>query len=408
MADTGSETAWPTIERMNELEVMEANHAELWAAYESASSPQAQEDLTVELKRSQAAIAECRDQLGLAGPQASVPRTSRSSVINRKIDDSDSTMRLKSHPVPVSGPSPGGTRPPRSQIPASSRPNPGAHRHQPSGGVAPGPRPQPAPSRWNVSPWLPFLVGGLVVGLGFAWLALAGPLAGVFNPDADSDPEVAGPVASNPDTPATDTGTGTGTGDALVGEISAVLSEMGVSGAVVERRDDVIHISGVVPTERELQTATGAATALANGEQVNASGLIVLPADGQPAETETTPATGLDPRQTMLAGELDRLLAATPLVFEPGQSALGPLHLRILNNVALILNAYPDLTVQVVGFSDTAGATDGLGLTRADEVSAYLVSQGVDEANLVSVEGDATVVAGDGATLGTAMIQVGG
>ena len=102
----------------------------------------------------------------------------------------------------------------------------------------------------------------------------------------------------------------------------------------------------------------------------------------------TVPAggTGADSSRALaLQSELSRVTASTPIIFESGVTAISDLHVRILNSVASIMTAYPELVVKVVGYTDGAGtpeANEQFSLQRAEAVKAYLVSQGVPEGNL--------------------------
>ncbi len=105
-------------------------------------------------------------------------------------------------------------------------------------------------------------------------------------------------------------------------------------------------------------------------------------AAGQGAGTDTSRSTA-----AAMQAELDRVLAATPLIFETGQSTVTDLHKRILNNVSLILKAYPGSSVKVVGHTDSTGASEtnlAVSTARAAAVKAYLVEQGVAPDALVT------------------------
>ncbi|MDH3684265.1 MAG: BMP family ABC transporter substrate-binding protein, partial [Acidimicrobiia bacterium] len=163
-------------------------------------------------------------------------------------------------------------------------------------------------------------------------------------------------------------------GDGVLTDIRAVLDGLGLTSVMVEQRDDTILLGGSVPTERDRNAAMGAATALVGDQPLDASALVV-----QSVAPLATVADGLS-RPDALQGELDRVLAATPIIFDSGQTALTELHLRILNNVAMVLSAYPDTSVTIVGFTDDVGndaENERLSLSRAENVKDYLVSQGI-------------------------------
>ncbi|MDH4365615.1 MAG: OmpA family protein, partial [Acidimicrobiia bacterium] len=103
---------------------------------------------------------------------------------------------------------------------------------------------------------------------------------------------------------------------------------------------------------------------------------------GTGADTNTSRSTA-----AAMQSEIDRVLAATPLIFETGQSTVTDLHKRILNNVALIFQAYPGAAVKVIGHTDSTGATEtnlAVSTARAAAVKAYLVEQGVSPDVLIT------------------------
>jgi outer membrane protein OmpA-like peptidoglycan-associated protein len=72
------------------------------------------------------------------------------------------------------------------------------------------------------------------------------------------------------------------------------------------------------------------------------------------------------------------------VLFETGQYTLRPDAREKLARVSRILLAYPDLKVQVEGYTDTVGPDEynlALSQQRADAVRDYLISQGVGAAN---------------------------
>jgi outer membrane protein OmpA-like peptidoglycan-associated protein len=89
------------------------------------------------------------------------------------------------------------------------------------------------------------------------------------------------------------------------------------------------------------------------------------------------------------------------VLFDTGQYTLKPDAREKLAKVSGILLAYPDLKVQVEGYTDTVGS-DEYNLTlsqhRADAVRDYLVSQGVNAANTTAVGYGKTRPIADNAT----------
>jgi len=122
-------------------------------------------------------------------------------------------------------------------------------------------------------------------------------------------------------------------------------------------------------------TDDGVSTEVTTGTVPTGSSLLAPTTLAAGAGTDTSRSTA-----AAMQAELDRVLAATPLIFETGQSTVTDLHKRILNNVALIFQAYPGAAVKVVGHTDSTGATEtnlAVSTARAAAVKAYLVEQGV-------------------------------
>jgi OmpA-OmpF porin, OOP family len=73
------------------------------------------------------------------------------------------------------------------------------------------------------------------------------------------------------------------------------------------------------------------------------------------------------------------------LLFNTGDATLQPASQEQLNNVALILKAYPGVKIRIGGYTDNTGDADGnvkLSQQRADNVMAALGSQGVDSGRM--------------------------
>jgi outer membrane protein OmpA-like peptidoglycan-associated protein len=75
------------------------------------------------------------------------------------------------------------------------------------------------------------------------------------------------------------------------------------------------------------------------------------------------------------------------VLFDTGKATLKPGARERLAKVAGIVMAYPDLKLQVEGFTDNVGGdayNQGLSERRADAVKAYLTNQGVPDSNIVA------------------------
>jgi OmpA-OmpF porin, OOP family len=76
------------------------------------------------------------------------------------------------------------------------------------------------------------------------------------------------------------------------------------------------------------------------------------------------------------------------LNFQPGSIALTDESVPTVNNLASILNAYPNSNVQIAGYTDNSGdpqSNRALSLSRASAVKAMLVHQGVNAPRITSI-----------------------
>lgn len=212
---------------------------------------------------------------------------------------------------------------------------------------------------------------GTVLGVVGVSLAL---LAGVLWFGRDNEPnatqaEGATTVTIDPAAPVAE-------GQSLAPAVRSVLDGLGLTSVVVDDRDGVIYIGGPVPGQAEYDAATSAVQAITGDTVVDTSALVIMGSGEAAAEVAAAPGE----RTAALQMELDRLLAATPLIFGSGQATLTDLHKRILNNAVLVFDGYPGLEVTIIGFTDPEGneaSNQGLSLSRAENVKAYLVEQGV-------------------------------
>jgi len=232
-----------------------------------------------------------------------------------------------------------------------------------TGAVPLKPNPVRTPVSWRTVATAVGVVG-IVLSVGLSWLA--------FNRTSSSGADVEAGATS------TTVGAEGDVNDDLEADIRAVLTAVGLDSIDVEATEGTVHLRGSVPTAADLDTADRAARALLpDGVTLDTSALIVGEATAQAASTSPEQQA----RATAFQAELYRILASTPLIFDVGSSQLTPLHQRILNSAALVVNAYPELPVTVVGYTDGQGdpeANRQLSLQRAEAVKAYLQAQGVD------------------------------
>jgi len=109
--------------------------------------------------------------------------------------------------------------------------------------------------------------------------------------------------------------------------------------------------------------------------------------------TENLTLVGDDPAVARLAAlqealdSLDKDIRAN-VVFESGRSGLTRAAKQVLDKVALQLQRYPDLKVEVEGHTDNRGRSsvnEKLSQQRANTVREYLISQSVSAARLQAV-----------------------
>ena len=213
------------------------------------------------------------------------------------------------------------------------------------------------------------LLAGLVAVLGVSWVLLSGP-GGDAPTSAASEPTGSTSVDEQVAAPSA---------DAEVDEIMVGLSNMGLNTVGAERRGSVIFLTGIVPTVADRDIAIRVAQGVASEQPINASELTAGPSTSQ----TSAPASD-DGRAATFQTELNRIVAATPLIFQVEETSITDLHARILNSVASVIKSYPDIQLTIVGYTDNTGSDENnraISLSRAESVKAYLVSQGLPEGN---------------------------
>jgi outer membrane protein OmpA-like peptidoglycan-associated protein len=146
--------------------------------------------------------------------------------------------------------------------------------------------------------------------------------------------------------------------------------------------DDRITLSGAVPSLETADLLTQ--LAIANSQFPD------LPVDSRLTVNPNVPV-----------GVGVRVLELNSVRFPEGSAEILPEHALQFDRVATIMNAFPNITVTVVGHADQRGdeATNlVLAQRRADAVVAYLISRGIDgsrlsarsvgEADLLTVDDD--------------------
>jgi basic membrane protein A len=339
----------------DEFDALLAVRRELSQALKNEHDPIRRQELLNRLSENRAEILQMQRDLGIDSPQSAALRTSRSYLVDPwSADTSEQPATPAYHYSAAQAP----------QVPMGMGPQtqsgPGFR------GVGPMPTQSTASTGGRVNRSLVAFGVTAVIGLVAAFFAFQffGGDGGETTPD-----EVAAGGALDEDV------------QGLIDQIMSVLAGMGLNGVVATEQDGVIHLAGMVATEAERTAAIGAVQALAGDRTVDASQLTV--ANTEVAGPSAEPAEGT--REAALQAELNRVLASTPIIFDLGQTELTELHIRILNNVATILLAYPEAVVKVVGYTDDQGteeANRAVSLARAENVKNYLVSQGVADGAL--------------------------
>ncbi len=92
-------------------------------------------------------------------------------------------------------------------------------------------------------------------------------------------------------------------------------------------------------------------------------------------------------RETRMLKELHRLLHRKRITFVTAKAALTPQGKKVLDEVALILQHYPEIRIEIAGYTDSDGAARAnlrLSQKRAERVKAYLLDAGVTPDRLVA------------------------
>ena len=166
-------------------------------------------------------------------------------------------------------------------------------------------------------------------------------------------------------------------------------------------------LEGQVASDQDLSTVRSAALEAGDTDSIDLTGLEVVPGPGAPGVAGPAPRTpdpgpGPGPGPGAPAGspppgfvppteeqrlnlqrEIDRVLAATPLVSDPASTSLNELQLEVLDSVVIgLLEAHPGVPIRLVGYTDQSGSdfdNSLLSFDRANAVRDYLISRGVPE-----------------------------
>ena len=224
-------------------------------------------------------------------------------------------------------------------------------------------------------------------------VAVGGLALYLFIPDASTPTEVLGAQVTSstpattttaaPTTTTTTTTTSTTTtttipvdpADAQEAAVAA-LAGAGFEGLAVTVEGNVADITGVVPVAALAAGGFFAYEAQVTGVVTAVPGIGSARARLQLRGDEAT-----------LRRQLRDLLQATPVVFNPAESALTAESQSVLDQAASIILASPGLRVLVAGHADSTGSSDtneALSNARAQAALTYLVERGVP-ANRLSI-----------------------
>lgn len=196
-----------------------------------------------------------------------------------------------------------------------------------------------------------------------------------------------------------DDGNGDTIGGVVLGgstdDVQRLLTGIGYQDVEVTEEDNTLFLSGDVASQADFAAVVTAAASQADGKQINTDNLqIAAPPQtvqvdaGDDAAAPAAPSAILvDPLQRLQV-DLNRTMAATPIIFEPGTSSIALWHTATLDRVAQRLQETPGIAVTVVGYTDGTGSTasnQALSEERAGSVRDYLIGQGLDP-GLIRVE----------------------
>jgi basic membrane protein A len=171
-------------------------------------------------------------------------------------------------------------------------------------------------------------------------------------------------------------------------DIRRLLTGIGYENVEVVDQDGTLFVSGNVETQADVAAVVTASASLADGQPINTDGLSVaaeppaVEVDTSDAESDSggSAAAQIDPLQRLQV-DLNRTVAATPIIFEPGVAGISIWHTDTLDRVAETLLASPGIAVTLVGYTDGTGSSASnraLSEERAGSVRDYLIGKGLD------------------------------
>jgi outer membrane protein OmpA-like peptidoglycan-associated protein len=178
----------------------------------------------------------------------------------------------------------------------------------------------------------------------------------------------------------------------LTARAKNALADVGVSGGQVSFSGRDASLSGFPPDKAAqaidaIQRIDGVRTVEISGDTAPPAGPVTT--NGEPSSQPSAPPNPTSARPTDKAGfqaEIDRLLAATPISFEPDSTKLTEDGERGALEIAKLLTGAPDeLRFRITG-QVAQGSDKQLSLNRAKAVERLLERNGVKRDRLYSTE----------------------
>ena len=160
-----------------------------------------------------------------------------------------------------------------------------------------------------------------------------------------------------------------------------------VHNARIEIEKDAVRVSGNVKNEKAKNKVLRSVAGASRGLQVQ-DGLIAgkgavvgaAPAPAAPAVPVKAPAGTVETLGQKLTGKLSR--------FNFNAAVMTPQGIRVLDEVAVIINGTPGVPVEISGHTCSMGPSDynlSLGKRRADAARRYLIKKGVRAERLTTI-----------------------
>ena len=134
--------------------------------------------------------------------------------------------------------------------------------------------------------------------------------------------------------------------------------------------------------------ASDACLATPAGVTVNASGCeLDQDGDGVVDRLDKCPASKKEEKVDTAGCKIAKVIVLKGVTFDTGSDRLLPASIVTLESVSQTLRRYPDMVVEIAGYSDNSGRkgeNKALSKKRADAVARYLIIKGVLAANLIT------------------------